>query len=142
MTEETYVNIETGETITENLAQSPTLKKHEEALEEPEIYIETKEDDGWFSGLFPSLKNANNDLKSLAKLPKQKDTTVVKEKPILVESLPIKSKKVIILLISLLSLTLSRLQLSIIMPTFCWFKPLKSFNFSNIIFLNVISLSK
>ena len=93
--EETYVNIETGETITENLAQSPTLKKHEEALEEPEIYIETKEDDGWFSGLFPSLKNANNDLKSLAELPKQKDTTVVKEKPILVESLPIKSKKVI-----------------------------------------------
>ena len=93
--EETYVNIETGETITENLAQSPTLKKHKEALEEPEIYIETKEDDGWFSGLFPSLKNANNDLKSLAELPKQKDTTVVKEKPILVESLPIKSKKVI-----------------------------------------------
>ena len=93
--EETYVNIETGETITENLAQSPTLKKHEEALEEPEIHIETKEDDGWFSGLFPSFKNANNDLKLLAELPKQKDTTVVKEKPILVESLPIKSKKVI-----------------------------------------------
>ena len=93
--EETYVNIETGETITENLAQSPTLKKHEEALEEPEIYIETKEDDGWFSGLFPSFKNANNNLKSLAELPKQKDTTVVIEKPILVESLPIKSKKAI-----------------------------------------------
>ncbi|MFL3015706.1 MAG: PEGA domain-containing protein [Candidatus Neomarinimicrobiota bacterium] len=93
--EETYVNIETGETITENLAQSPTLKKHEEELEEPEIYIETKEDDGWFSGLFPSFKNANNDLKSLSELPKQKDTTVVKEKPILVESLPTKSKKAI-----------------------------------------------
>ena len=91
--EETYVNIETGELITENLDQSITLKEHEEVLEEPKIYIETKEDDGWFSGLFPLFKNANNNLKSLAESPKQKDTTVVKEKPILVESLPIKPKR-------------------------------------------------
>ena len=91
--EETYVNIETGELITENLDQTITLKEHEEVLEEPKIYIETKEDDGWFSGLFPLFKNANNNLKSLAESPKQKDTTVVKEKPILVESLPIKPKR-------------------------------------------------
>ncbi len=50
-----------------------------------------KKDDSWFSGLFPAKKNIEQDSTSSRPTTK-KDTLIIKEKPILVESLPKKSK--------------------------------------------------
>ena len=92
--EETYVNIETGETITENLSQVPSHSSENNNIsEEPKNNIETNKDDGWFSGLFPFRGKTDVVLKSSKGISKQKDTVIVKEKPVLVESLPSKSKR-------------------------------------------------
>ena len=50
-----------------------------------------KKDDSWFSGLFPAKKNIEKDSPS-SRLTTKKDTLIIKEKPILVESLSKKSK--------------------------------------------------
>jgi len=92
--EETYVNIETGEMITENLSKELSHSSEEnEISEEPNKSIGINKDDGWFSGLFPFGRNTDVAIKSPKAIPKQKDTIIVKEKPILVESLPSKSKR-------------------------------------------------
>ena len=92
--EETYVNIETGETITENLSKELSHSSEEnEISEEPNKSIGINRDDGWFSGLFPFGRNTDVAIKSPKAISKQKDTIIVKEKPILVESLPSKSKR-------------------------------------------------
>ena len=53
---------------------------------------EDKKDDSWFSGLFPAKKNIEQDSPS-SSLTTKKDTLIIKEKPILVESLSKKSKQ-------------------------------------------------
>ena len=82
--EETYVDIDTGDTLTEEIAHSLTV---DYAPEKPK----DKKDDGWFSGLFPAKKNIEQD-SPLSRLTTKKDTLIIKEKPILVESLSKKSK--------------------------------------------------
>ena len=92
--EETYVNLETGETITENLSKELSHSSEEnEISEEPNKSIGINRDDGWFSGLFPFGRNTDVTIKSPKAISKQKDSIIIKEKPILVESLPSKSKR-------------------------------------------------
>ena len=82
--EETYVDIDTGDTLTEEIAHSLTVDYVPEKSQD-------KKDDSWFSGLFPAKKNIEQD--SLpSRLTTKKDTLIIKEKPILVESLSKKSK--------------------------------------------------
>ena len=82
--EETYVDIDTGDTLTEQIAHSLTVDYV------PEKSLD-KKDDSWFSGLFPAKKNIEKDSPS-SRLTTKKDTLIIKEKPILVESLSKKSK--------------------------------------------------
>ncbi|MEL1225206.1 MAG: hypothetical protein VW963_00565, partial [Candidatus Neomarinimicrobiota bacterium] len=82
--EETYVDIDTGDTLTEQIAHSLTVDYVPEKSQD-------KKDDSWFSGLFPAKKNIEKD-SSLSRLTTKKDTLIIKEKPILVESLSKKSK--------------------------------------------------
>ena len=82
--EETYVDIDTGDTLNEEIAQS---LKIDDKLGE----ANDKNDDSWFSGLFPMKKNVNRE-SPLPNSTTKKDTVIIKEKPILVESIPKKSK--------------------------------------------------
>ena len=82
--EETYVDIDTGDTLTEEIAHSLTVGYVPEKPQD-------KKDDSWFSGLFPAKKNIEQD-SSPSRLKTKKDTLFLKEKPILVESLSKKSK--------------------------------------------------
>ena len=82
--EETYVDIDTGDTLTEQIAHSLTVDYVPEKSQD-------KKDDSWFSGLFPAKKNIEKDSPS-SRLTTKKDTLIIKENPILVESLSKKSK--------------------------------------------------
>ncbi len=82
--EETYVDIDTGDTLTEEIAHSLTADSVPEKSQD-------KKDDSWFSGLFPAKKNIQQDSPP-SRLTTKKDTLIIKEKPILVESLSKKSK--------------------------------------------------
>ena len=82
--EETYVDIDTGDTLTEQIAHSLTVDYVPEKSQD-------KKDDSWFSGLFPAKKNIEQDSPS-SRLTTKKDTLIIKENPILVESLSKKSK--------------------------------------------------
>ena len=82
--EETYVDIDTGDTLTEEIAHSLTVDYVPEKTKE-------KKDDSWFSGLFPAKKNIERDSPS-SSLTTKKDTLTIKEKPILVETLSKKPK--------------------------------------------------
>ena len=82
--EETYVDIDTGDTLTEEIANSLTVDYvHEKSKD--------KKDDSWFSGLFPAKKNIERD-STLSRLTTKKDTLIIKEKPIMVETLSKKPK--------------------------------------------------
>jgi hypothetical protein len=83
--EETYVDIDTGDTLTEEIAHSLTVDYVPEKSED-------KKDDSWFSGLFPAKKYIEQDSPSSSQTTK-KDTLIIKEKPILVESRSKKSKR-------------------------------------------------
>ena len=84
--EEIYVNQSTGETLVEKIGDSVKFENLELAIKDKNNELQTKEDDGWFSGEFPSYGNTNE----ISPIPNQKrnpiDTLVIKEKPILVES--------------------------------------------------------
>jgi len=84
--EEVYVNQSTGETLVEKIGDSVKFENLELAIKDKNNEVQTKEDDGWFSGEFPSYGNTNE----ISPIPNQKqnpiDTLVIKEKPILVES--------------------------------------------------------
>ena len=83
--EEVYVDIDTGDTLTEEIAQSLKIKDKSGASQDE------RGDDSWFSGLFPMKKN----VKYGSQPPKStttKDTIIINEKPVLVESLPKKPK--------------------------------------------------
>ena len=82
--EETYVDIDTGDTLTEEIAHSLTVDYMPEKSKD-------KKNDSWFSGLFPAKKNIERDSPS-PRLTTKKDTLIIKEKPILVESILKKSK--------------------------------------------------
>ena len=83
--EETYVDVDTGDTLTEEIAHSLTVDYVPEKSED-------KKDDSWFSGLFPAKKYIEQDSPSSSQTTK-KDTLIIKEKPILVESRSKKSKR-------------------------------------------------
>ena len=83
--EETYVDVDTGDTLTEEIAHSLTVDYVPEKSED-------KKDDSWFSGLFPVKKYIEQDSPSSSQTTK-KDTLIIKEKPILVESQSKKSKR-------------------------------------------------
>ena len=83
--EETYVDVDTGDTLTEEIAHSLTVDYVPEKSED-------KKDDSWFSGLFPAKKYIEQDSPSTSQTTK-KDTLIIKEKPILVESRSKKSKR-------------------------------------------------
>jgi len=83
--EETYVDVDTGDTLTEEIAHSLTVDYVPEKSED-------KKDDSWFSGLFPAKKYIEQDSPSSSQTTK-KDTLIIKEKPILVESQSKKSKR-------------------------------------------------
>ena len=83
--EEAYVDVDTGDTLTEEIAHSLTVDYV------PEKSEDTK-DDSWFSGLFPAKKYIEQDSPSSSQTTK-KDTLIIKEKPILVESRSKKSKR-------------------------------------------------
>jgi len=83
--EETYVDVDTGDTLTEEIAHSLTVDYVPEKSED-------KKDDSWFSGLFPVKKYIEQDSPSSSQTTK-KDTLIIKEKPILVESRSKKSKR-------------------------------------------------
>ena len=81
--EETYVDIDTGDTLTEEIARSLTVDYAPEKSQD-------KKDDSWFSGLFPVKENIKKD--SQPSEPTKEDTIIIKQRPILVESLPKKPK--------------------------------------------------
>ena len=83
--EEVYVDIDTGDTLTEEIAQSLKIK-HKSGASQDE-----KDDDSWFSGLFPMKKNVKHESQP-PKSTATKDTIIINEKPVLVESLPKKPK--------------------------------------------------
>ena len=83
--EEAYVDVDTGDTLTEEIAHSLTVDYVPEKSED-------KKDDSWFSGLFPAKKYIEQDSPSSSQTTK-KDTLIIKEKPILVESRSKKSKR-------------------------------------------------
>jgi len=84
--EEIYVNQSTGETLVEKIGDSVRFENLDLVIKDKRNDIKIKEDDGWFSGEFPSYDNTNK----ISPIPNQrqnpKDTLVIKEKPVMVES--------------------------------------------------------
>ena len=89
--EEIYVNKSTGEILTERIGESSITNDDLNIQTE----IDSNQDDGWFSGDFPTYSETQNKSAIENQLPVKIDTIIHKEKPVLVESLlkPKKSRK-------------------------------------------------
>ena len=84
---EIYTNIETGDTLTKELDIVNKLENNSFTKNDKGNSTYSNDDDGWFSGLFPAYKKSNQSSPIPQENINQIDSIVIKEKPILVESL-------------------------------------------------------
>ena len=91
---EIYTNIETGDTLTKELDTVNKLENNSFTKNDKINSTYSNDDDGWFSGLFPAYKKSNQSSPMPQENINQIDSIVIKEKPILVESLVGKKKRI------------------------------------------------
>ena len=91
--EEIYVNSETGETVTEKVGESVVLNDNEIDKEDTKNDIKNNKDDGWFSGAFPTYDQMNDRSPIPNERTKEKDTLVLNQKPIFIDSSLTKEKQ-------------------------------------------------
>ena len=88
--EEIYINRSTGELLTEKIGEQARIKNND--LDSLYKKQDTDEDDGWFSGEFPTYSSTKKESPIPSQQPIKMDTIIQIEKPVLVESLS-KNKK-------------------------------------------------
>ena len=88
--EEIYINKSTGELLTEKIGEQARIKNNE--LDSLYKKQDKDEDDGWFSGEFPTYSGTEKESPIPSQQPIKMDTIIQIEKPVLVESLS-KNKK-------------------------------------------------
>ena len=91
--EEIYVNTATGEIVIEKIGESIVLNDHEIGENDTKNDIKNNKDDGWFSGAFPTYDQMNNQSPIPNERTKEKDTLVLNQKPIFIDSSLTKEKK-------------------------------------------------
>ena len=84
---EIYTNIETGDTLTKELDIVNKLENNSFTENDKGNSTYSNGDDGWFSGLFPAYKKSNQKSPIPQENINKIDSIVIKEKPVLVESL-------------------------------------------------------
>ncbi len=80
--EEIYINSATGEMVAEKIGDSTVFSENSSTIKKSK----KKEDDGWFSGIFPTYKKTKNNSSIEKKYIAPKDTLIKKEKPIFASS--------------------------------------------------------
>ena len=88
--EEIYINRSTGELLTEKIGEQARIKNND--LDSLYKKQDRDEDDGWFSGEFPTYSGTKKESPIPSQQPIKMDTIIQIEKPVLVESLS-KNKK-------------------------------------------------
>ena len=88
--EEIYINRSTGELLTEKIGEQARIKNND--LDSLYKKQDKDEDDGWFSGEFPTYSDTKKESPIPSQQPIKIDTVIQIEKPVLVESLS-KNKK-------------------------------------------------
>ena len=88
--EEIYINRSTGELLTEKIGEQARIKNND--LDSLYKKQDKDEDDGWFSGEFPTYSGTKKESPIPSQQPIKMDTIIQIEKPVLVESLS-KNKK-------------------------------------------------
>ena len=88
--EEIYINRSTGELLTEKIGEQARIKNND--LDSLYKKQDRDEDDGWFSGEFPTYSGTKKESPITSQQPIKMDTIIQIEKPVLVESLS-KNKK-------------------------------------------------
>ena len=88
--EEIYINRSTGELLTEKIGEQARIKNND--LDSLYKKQDKDEDDGWFSGEFPTYSDTKKESPIPSQQPIKIDTVIQVEKPVLVESLS-KNKK-------------------------------------------------
>ena len=88
--EEIYINRSTGELLTEKIGEQARIKNND--LDSLYKKQDKDEDDGWFSGEFPTYSGTKKESPITSQQPIKMDTIIQIEKPVLVESLS-KNKK-------------------------------------------------
>ena len=88
--EEIYINRSTGELLTEKIGEQARIKNND--LDSLYKKQDSDEDDGWFSGEFPTYSGTKKESPIPSQQPIKMDTIIQIEKPVLVESLS-KNKK-------------------------------------------------
>ena len=88
--EEIYINRSTGELLTEKIGEQARIKNND--LDSLYKKQDRDEDDGWFSGEFPTYSDTKKESPIPSQQPIKIDTVIQIEKPVLVESLS-KNKK-------------------------------------------------
>jgi len=91
--EEIYVNSATGETVTEKIGESIVLNDDETGKDDAKNDIKNNKDDGWFSGAFPTYGQMNDKSPIPNERTKEKDTLVLNQKPIFIDSSLTKEKE-------------------------------------------------
>ena len=83
--EEIYINRSTGELLTEKIGEQARIKNND--LDSLYKKQDSDEDDGWFSGEFPTYSGTKKESPIPSQQPIKMDTIIQIEKPVLVESL-------------------------------------------------------
>ena len=88
--EEIYINRSTGELLTEKIGEQARINDND--LDNLYKKQDKDEDDGWFSGEFPTYSDTKKESPIPSQQPIKIDTVIQVEKPVLVESLSKKKK--------------------------------------------------